>query len=176
MRKQGCVPIGWLGLGRLVAVAILLVLAGCGGKPAPRVPPDLPQTLPSEEEAQKVRKGAREAIPILPEGERGLSGEDLPRGVEAAEPAAESAEAQLPKRYGYRVQLFATSKRELAEERADEFRQLFDENVYVEFEGILYKVRVGDCLGRDDADALRRRAVGLGLEGVFIVDTLVFVR
>ena len=48
--------------------------------------------------------------------------------------------------------------------------------VYVEHEGLLYKVQVGDCLSRDEAETLRREAVGLGLEGAFIVDALVNTR
>ncbi|MBD3237401.1 MAG: hypothetical protein GF330_11895 [Candidatus Eisenbacteria bacterium] len=155
------------------ALVLLLAAPGCGRQSAPRTPPDLPTEMPSEEEAERVREDAREAIPILPEGERGLSGEDLP--PEARETDAER-EPDRPQRYGYRVQLFATSDRALAEQRAAEYREMFDAEVYVEFEGILYKVRVGDCLSRDEADALRREALGLGHEGAFIVDTLVHIR
>lgn len=160
---------GWL-LGCGLAL-LLLTAIGCGRQSAPRVPPDLPQTMPSAEEAQRAREDAREAIPILPEGERGLGREDLPPGAQAT-----GEETEHPQRYGYRVQLFATSDRELAEEQAAEYRQTFDESIYVVFEGILYKVRAGDCVSRDEADALRREAIGLGCEGAFIIDTLVYVR
>ncbi len=151
--------------------AILLAGGACGRKAAPpRAPTDLPTRLPSEEEARRVREDARDAIPLLPEGERGLGEEDLP-------PTA--GEGEVPEagatRYGYRVQVFATSDPELAEARAEEVRELFDERVYVEYEGLLYKVRVGDCPGRDEATALRRRVVGYGFEGAFIVDTQVHV-
>jgi cell division septation protein DedD len=166
--------------GSVLLLAIALAGIGCAQKPVPRVPPEIPTALPSEEEAQRVRETTRETIPLLPQGERGLGGEDLPpppadttQAAVAPEPAA-PAEAQT--RYGYRVQLFATSREDLARQRAEEYQKLFEEKVYVEYEGLLYKVRVGDCLSHEEASALRRKAVGLGHTGAFTVDTQVNVR
>jgi cell division septation protein DedD len=128
----------------------------------------VPYTLPSEEEAQKVREGAPEAIPAPADGGQG---EEESRAPEVAPAVPEAQEEGT--RPGYRVQVFATTDPALAEARAGEMRQLFEEQVYVEFEGELFKVRVGDCTNREEAANLRRRALGLGLEGAFIVDARV---
>jgi cell division septation protein DedD len=166
--------------GGVLLLAAVLTGFGCAQKQVPRVPPEIPTALPSEEEAQRVRETTRETIPLLPQGERGMGGEDLPpppvdttEAPTAPQPVT-PAEAQT--RYGYRVQLFATSREDLARQRAEEYQKLFDEKVYVEYEGLLYKVRVGDCLSHDEASALRRKAVGLGHTGAFTVDTQVNVR
>ncbi len=158
----------------LILAAATLGPGGCGSKSAPQAPPDLPYMLPSEKEAQRVREETREAIPVLPEGERGMGGEDLPpAGDSTAVLPGLSPEDDRDTRFGYRVQVFATSDEDLATTRAEEMRALFDEEVYVEFEGLLYKVQVGDCVSRDEAADLRRKALGMGLDGAFIVDTRV---
>lgn len=152
--------------------AVFLASEGCGRRTAPASEPlNAPSTLPSEEEAQRVREGAPEAIPLPPEP--GQVPEET--AVPGSSPAAPIAEEE-GSRPGYRVQLFATTDPGLAEARAVEMRQLFDEQVYVELEGELFKVRVGDCATRDEAANLRRRALGLGLEGAFIVDAFVHER
>jgi cell division septation protein DedD len=163
-----------LALTLLVLAGATAGLGGCGRKTAPPVPPDLPYRMPSEEEAARAREGAPEALapPPAPAGERGVARDELPPpdSLGLAPGAPQSDEGTRP---GYRVQLFATTDSALAEARAAELRQLFDEEVYVELEGMLYKVRVGDCASRDEAALLRRRALGMGLEGAFIVDTRV---
>jgi hypothetical protein len=143
-------------LAALVCAALWGGLTGCSrkGAPPPAPPTDLPQTLPSEEEAGSVQPGAGEAIP----GPRESAG---------------GAEDEGEKLYGFRVQLFATGNPELAQARAEEYRALFEEKVYVELEGLLYKIEVGDCRTREEAEALRRRALGAGCEGAFVVDALI---
>jgi hypothetical protein len=155
-------------LAALVCAALWGGLTGCSrkGAPPPAPPTDLPQTLPSEEEAGSVQPGAGEAIPGA--GESGARGEwPLPRE------SAGGAEDEGEKLYGFRVQLFATGNPELAQARAEEYRALFEEKVYVELEGLLYKIEVGDCRTREEAEALRRRALGAGCEGAFVVDALI---
>jgi cell division septation protein DedD len=76
-------------------------------------------------------------------------------------------------RYGYRVQVGAFTEQSKAEERAGELRDLFREPIYVVPEGLLYKIQVGDFVSRDKADALRRRAIDLGLAGAFVLDTMI---
>jgi len=165
------------GLGLVLAFALsaLLAMPGCGRRSAPPVPPDLPYQMPSEQEAARAPAGAPEALPVppAPAGERGVGPGNLPvPGPEMPAPAAEDRDVAAT-RPGFRVQLFATTDPALAQARAAELRELFEEEVYVESEGLLYKVRVGDCLSRDEASELRRRALGLGLEGAFIVDARV---
>ena len=174
MRSRRIVRWSALAVGWLVLIGV--VGAGCGKtKAPPKVPPEVPMALPSEAEAQRAREESREAIPLLPEGERGMGQGDLPP---ADSPAVAVPDAVQPPdtHYGYRVQIFATSRQELAEQRAQEYRDILEENVYVEYEGLLYKVRVGDCLSHDEAEVLRRKTVALGHEGAFIVDTQVNVQ
>ncbi|MFH1145153.1 MAG: SPOR domain-containing protein [Candidatus Eisenbacteria bacterium] len=164
------------GMAVWVVAALCAGLVGASGCSRKTVPPPvavpatpmvLPQTMPSEEEARQVEEGAEEAIPpAWAEGGAGARGELFP-------PVTEAPAGSGPQRYGFRVQLYAASNPELAKERAEEFRALFDEPVYVEFEGLLYKVQVGDFLTRDEAAAMRRRALGAGCEGAFVVDALV---
>ncbi len=164
--KIGCLFLG-----------LLLVAGGCAQKPIPRVPPEIPTMLPSEEEARRVREETREAIPMLPSGERDLGAQDLPPAVEAtAEREPEPLPVEVETRLGYRVQLYAASSESYARKRAAEYETVFDEKVYVAYEGLLYKVRIGDCTSMDEASALRRKAVEAGQGGAFIVDTQVNVR
>ncbi len=174
MRSRRIVRWSALAVGWLVLIGV--VGPGCGKtKAPPKVPPEVPMALPSEAEAQRAREESREAIPLLPEGERGMGQGDLPPADSTAV-AVPDAVQPTGTHYGYRVQLFATSRKELAEQRAQEYRDILEENVYIEYEGLLYKVRVGDCLSHDEAEALRRETVALGHEGAFIVDTQVNVQ
>ena len=163
-----------------------LCAVGCGPKPVPRVPPEIPTTLPSEEEARQVREASRETILLLPQGDRGMGEQDLPPQPELQAPEAQpptqppaqptaQPPAEVKTRYGYRVQLFAASSEAIANLRAKEYQEAFEEEVYVEFEGLLYKVRVGDCSSRDEASALQRTAARLGHQGAFVVGTQVNV-
>jgi len=152
--------------------------SGCRKRTASRIPPGIPTTLPSEQEARQIRKENAEAIPIVPQGGRGLGRDDLPpAAVEGV--ATDSLAIMTPgveTRYGYRVQIFATSNEIQASRRAEEIRQLFNEKVYVEYEGLLYKVRAGNCVSRDEASALQKKAVRLGCEGAFVIQTQIIIQ
>jgi len=75
---------------------------------------------------------------------------------------------------GYRVQLVAT--REEAEARADMQSALlsFSENVYLLFDNPYYKLRVGDCLSRSQADSLQQRALAKGFAKAWITRSQVY--
>jgi len=161
----------WLGC---AAALLVFCLTACGQREPPKTPANLPTAMPSEEEAARARADARNAVPLLPQGERDLSGQDLLGPADSASVAGVMS-PDGEQRYGYRIQLFATADGRLAQQRAAEYRDLFAEAIYVRQEGVLYKVQVGDCISRDEAEALRRRARALGYEGAFIVDALVAV-
>jgi cell division septation protein DedD len=72
---------------------------------------------------------------------------------------------------GYRVQIFASSTNEGAENIASEARFKFTEKVYVEYEAPYYKVRVGDYKNRADVEILREKSKNLGYPDAWIVQT-----
>ncbi len=83
------------------------------------------------------------------------------------------APAKPAKILGFRVQLFASSTEKNAERVADDARNSFKENVYVEHVAPYYKVRVGDCLTREEAQVLKNKAISLGYRGAFVVETTI---
>ncbi len=84
-----------------------------------------------------------------------------------------TAPAAPPTAYGFRIQIFASSSQENAERIANDAQQSFTEQIYVEPDGNLFKVRVGDFLTREDADKLKVKAAQLGFRGSFVVETMV---
>lgn len=75
--------------------------------------------------------------------------------------------------YGFRIQIFASSTEKNAMKIVDDARSSFGGKVYVEHLAPYYKVRVGDCLTREDAQLLKTKAVGMGYRGAFIVETMI---
>jgi len=75
--------------------------------------------------------------------------------------------------YGFRVQLFASSTEKSASRVAADARTGFKENIYVEYIPPYYKVRVGDCLTKEDAIALKSKALKLGYRGAFVIETMI---
>jgi len=67
----------------------------------------------------------------------------------------------------WRVQIFATQDRELADRMAGEAGALLQAAVYVSHEAPLYKVRVGDYRSEQEAAPLRDKAVRSGFPGAF---------
>jgi hypothetical protein len=74
---------------------------------------------------------------------------------------------------GFRIQIFASSTQKNASRVADDARAAFTENVYVQHVAPYYKVRVGDFLTREDAQALQQRALQKGYRGAFVVETMI---
>ena len=77
---------------------------------------------------------------------------------------------------GFRVQILATSNIETASLTEQEATDRFEKGghqTYLLFEAPLYKVRIGDCLQRNEAEELRELALSYGYSGAFIVKTRV---
>jgi len=81
--------------------------------------------------------------------------------------------APAGKIYGFRVQIFASTTEKNATRVADDARTTFTERLYVEFVAPYFKVRVGDCLTKEDAAVLKNKALKLGYKGAFIVETMI---
>ena len=72
---------------------------------------------------------------------------------------------------GFRVQLLATKIEDQAREERRKAIFKFQERVYLDFESPYYKIRVGDCVTRKEADELKQKAVTVGFENPWIVQT-----
>lgn len=79
---------------------------------------------------------------------------------------------------GFRVQILATKNIETAslfEQEASERFQSQNYKTYLIFEAPLYKIRVGDCRIRAEAETLRDLATGYGYRESFIVKSKIQV-
>lgn len=74
---------------------------------------------------------------------------------------------------GWRVQVFASSNLQLADDKAAEFRTTSPHPVYVEYEPPFYKVRVGDFMTRQEADRFKDETARMGWQGAWVTETLV---
>ncbi len=84
----------------------------------------------------------------------------------------ESEQAQEPEKvFGYRVQIFATLKKENAQRVADEARKVLSKPVYIEYIPPFYKVRVGNFKSRDDAEEYKEYLRANGYPDAFVVET-----
>ncbi|MDI6808909.1 MAG: SPOR domain-containing protein [Candidatus Eisenbacteria bacterium] len=70
---------------------------------------------------------------------------------------------------GFSVQVFASSTSDGAVTFASEARGRFSQPVFIVFEEGLYKVRVGGCLSRQEADELKARARDMGYADSWVV-------
>jgi hypothetical protein len=75
--------------------------------------------------------------------------------------------------FGFRIQIFASSTENNASRVADDAKTSFPEYVYVEYVPPYYKVRIGDCLTREDAEILKNKALRLGYRGAFVIETMI---
>jgi hypothetical protein len=77
---------------------------------------------------------------------------------------------------GFRVQILATNnleKASLVEQEAAERFSRDGHETYLVFEAPLYKIRIGDCTERQNAEAIRDLAKTFGYNGAFIVKSKV---
>lgn len=89
-------------------------------------------------------------------------------------PAPTPAPAPPPlKVFGFRIQIFASSTGENANRVASDARSVLTERVYVDYIAPYYKVRVGDCLTYEDAEAFKNKMLRQGYHGAFIVETMI---
>jgi hypothetical protein len=88
-------------------------------------------------------------------------------------------EIKLKEITGFRVQIFATKDIETASlfelEASERFGHL-DHKIYLIFEAPLYKIRVGDCKDRMQAEELRDLATQYGYRESFIVKSKIQVQ
>ena len=77
---------------------------------------------------------------------------------------------------GFRVQLLATRDEAQANEVKKSAIFTFEERVYLIFEAPYFRLRIGDCRTRNEAEELRDYAVDKGFRDAWIVPSRVFVQ
>jgi len=76
---------------------------------------------------------------------------------------------------GYRVQIFSSGNISRANEVHLDALAKFGRQVYIEYSAPLYKVRVGNCLSRIEADALQQEVASEGYPDAWVVQTQILI-
>jgi len=99
---------------------------------------------------------------------------DSPQGT----PTILDTSAMMDKKVnGFRIQIFATKDREQAYLLKEEALQIFNKdsiNVYIEFDAPYYKIRVGDCVTRNQASRVKNIARNKGYNKAWVVKAQVY--
>ena len=74
---------------------------------------------------------------------------------------------------GYRVQVLVTRNSHSADSIRAVLSDKIDEDVYITYEVPYYKIRVGNCVDRKQAEELQLRLVDLGYASAWIIRTRV---
>jgi len=75
---------------------------------------------------------------------------------------------------GYRVQLLSTRNEAEARAGMQDALAAFSDRVYLLYDSPCYKLRVGDCLQRAEADSLQQRALQKGFSSAWIIRSQVY--
>jgi cell division septation protein DedD len=162
----------------LIAGCVLLLIAGCTAK-APVTKPDAATkedpydfksegNIPPLKRTEVVREADFEEVPLSEEEVLGEDVEISPEESVLAPPVPE--EPTVP---GFRVQVFATSDQETADAVREAARHKLGLPAYIEVVDELYKVRIGDCYDREEAEAVLQRCKDAGYGDSWIVETQV---
>ena len=77
---------------------------------------------------------------------------------------------------GYRVQVFASKGVDAARQVEAEVMELFPGIVYLSYDPPNYKVRIGNCSTRKEANEIRREAIRYGYKDAWVVRDNIIVR
>jgi cell division septation protein DedD len=161
----------------LVSCCLLACYVGCT-QPAAKGGVETeaaPAAEPAAGERQPEQQPTREESPSIYDLEEEMDVEDTPVDPEELEDEIEplppdtvsveemtAEEATEPRHdLGYRIQVFASSELSKARSMKETVTAKTGYAAYVEYEGGLYKVRVGDFTDRREASAARVELVGL---------------
>lgn len=111
-------------------------------------------------------------IVILPTEE--TQKDEFVKGQEADKLTQDSESVTEEMIQGYRVQLLATGDEKQAWAAKKKAIFKFEENVYLEFEAPLYKLRVGDCETKKEAEEIREEAIRKEFRDAWIVPSKVY--
>lgn len=161
-----------------IALAASTLALGCaGGRPASKPVQDDKATYRLESEGQVAldESAIRREVDRVDEFEEAPVAESaLPvEDVEVIEPAVTAAPASSGSMPGYRVQIFASGSRTSAEAVRQAVASALDLSAYVEQVDGIYKVRVGDCPSRPEAEDVLQRCRRAGYSDAWIVSSSV---
>jgi len=161
-----------------IAVIGLFLLAACAGT-RETVPEEKPKTTGATpyDESFDPRSLNDDDIVVGPSSS--ASNTSSGAVVVAGEQRNSEEQTRTKEVNGFRVQILATNNIETAslveQEATDRFEAL-GHKTYLLFETPLYKIRVGDCENRPDAEMLRDLAIENGYTGAFIVKSKITVQ
>ena len=169
----------WVLISRLlIAVCIVVLVGACTARPPAQKPAaatkDEPYDFKSEgnipplKEADVVREADFEEVPVT---EEEVLGEDVEISAEESVDAVH--ESEFVQVAGFRVQVFATGSEETAEAVREAAERKLGLPVYSEIVEGLYKVRIGDCVSREAAEALLQSCQAAGYGDAWIVEAMV---
>lgn len=155
----------------LIAAALLFFLTGCAMQPPPVVhtAPEDTVWVVQDESFDPMSLNEKDVIE-LPESKLKPYRRDRMSGKTT--PKSESVKA-TEEMAGFRVQIFATDLESEARTVEQEALIKFREGVYLVFDAPNYKIRIGDCLTRPEANELRDKAVKLGYHDAWVVQSRV---
>jgi len=77
---------------------------------------------------------------------------------------------------GYRVQICAVSDEQQARSiQREAIINFIDENIYLKYDAPYYKVRIGDCMTKHEAEQLQKLAISRGFSDAWVVRTKIKV-
>jgi len=83
------------------------------------------------------------------------------------------SQAEAALQPGFRIQLVATRDEQEARQARMDALLNFSRRVYLIYDNPYYKLRLGDCLSRADADSLQQLAIEKGFVSAWVVRTMV---
>lgn len=166
-------------LRKLFLLSILVLVAGCAsGKKAVQPSPEKNRSekpaSPYDESFDPLSLNDSDLTFPEKKNDNSEEGKHLSEGKNAVQSPQEKPNQLID---GFRVQLLATKDIERATVAKKEAEFAFGDspvNVYIEFDSPYYKLRIGDCQTREQAEALRDLAQQKGYPSPWIVRTRVW--
>lgn len=167
-------------MGRILAAVLSagLLICGCTVKKPMQKPQSATKDAPYrfEDEGKIPPVAESDAVEEADFEEVPLAEEEVFEEEMDIPPAEELIVEQAPPPEtvdGFRVQVFATGDEETAEAVREAGQRKIGMPAYTELVDGLYKVRVGDCLTREDAETVLQRCKDAGYGDAWIVETRV---
>lgn len=175
----------------IILSIVFLILFGCASNQ-----PGVQISATGGDKVSKPTELAKTDTVVFDPMELGDDGILVPRPPEIVDEAPPDSSLKLPVRFiedqpaqpameeqweevirpGFRVQIFASSGVDAARLVEKEAKDKFTEGVYLSYDPPNYKVRIGNCIERSEAQLLLQKAVRLGFNDAWIVRDNIVVK